>query len=57
MITVVTEQNETVSGSPEMLARLIPSVQTVLGEVSSLERMRAAESGGHPWQVRRMLAA
>ena len=53
MITVVTERNEqTVSGSPAMVAKLIPSARTVLGELSSAERMRAAEPGRHPWQVR-----
>ena len=52
MITVVTEHDETVSGSPAMVARLIPRAQTVLGEVSEADRMRAAQSGGHPWRVR-----
>ena len=57
MIITVQTQSSTVSASSEMASRLIPAPQTVLGEVSDAERMRASEPGGHPWSIRAALAA
>lgn len=57
MIITVTSGSSTVSTSCEMATRLIPAAQTVLGEITSVERMRAGEPGGHPWTVRAHLAA
>lgn len=56
MIITVTSGSATVSTSCEMATRLIPAAQTVLGEVTTVDRMRAAEPGGHPWTVRANLA-
>ena len=57
MIITVTSGSSTVSTSCEMATRLIPAAQTVLGEFTTAERLRAVEPGGHPWTVRARLAA
>lgn len=53
MITVlIAETEQTVTGPVHMVARLIPKADTVIGEVTEADRMRAREAGGHPWNVR-----
>ncbi|HIY66394.1 MAG TPA: hypothetical protein H9830_08985 [Candidatus Agrococcus pullicola] len=53
MITVLLAGSEqTVTGSVRMVSRMIPQPDTVIGEMTEGERMRAKESGGHPWAVR-----
>lgn len=53
MITVVLRDSEqAVTGPVNIVARMIPEPETVVGEVNDADRMRATESGGHPWMVR-----
>ncbi|WP_293699453.1 hypothetical protein [uncultured Agrococcus sp.] len=53
MITVLLkDSDQTVTGSAGMVSRMIPQPDTVIGEVTEGDRMRARESGGHPWTVR-----
>lgn len=53
MITVLlTGSEQAVTGPVNIVARLIPEPDTVVGEITGADRMRAQEPGGHPWAVR-----